>query len=48
MDLTSRTQEALSQAQQRAVRDGHPQLEPAHLLLAQPGIAGAKQLHCRR
>ncbi len=34
MDLTSRTQEALSQAQQRAVRDGHPQLEAAHLLLA--------------
>ena len=34
MDLTSKTHEAISAAQQRAVRDGNPQLEPAHLLLA--------------
>jgi ATP-dependent Clp protease ATP-binding subunit ClpB len=34
MDLTTRTQEAVSAAQQRAVRDGNPQLEPAHVLLA--------------
>ena len=34
MDVTTRAQEALSAAQQRAVRDGNPQLEPAHVLLA--------------
>ncbi|HTY72190.1 MAG TPA: ATP-dependent chaperone ClpB [Actinomycetes bacterium] len=34
MDLTTRSQEAISAAQQRAVRDGNPQLEPAHMLLA--------------
>jgi ATP-dependent Clp protease ATP-binding subunit ClpB len=34
MDLTTRTQEAISAAQQRAVIDGNPQLEPAHVLLA--------------
>jgi ATP-dependent Clp protease ATP-binding subunit ClpB len=34
MDLTTRTQEAVTAAQQRAVRDGNPQLEPAHVLVA--------------
>ncbi len=34
MDVTTRAQEAISAAQQRAVRDGNPQLEPAHVLLA--------------
>ncbi len=34
MDATSKTQEAIAAAQQRAVRDGNPQLEPSHLLLA--------------
>ncbi len=32
MDLTTKAQEALSTAQQRAVRDGHAQLDTVHLL----------------
>ena len=34
MDLTTRSQEALAAAQRRAVTDGNPALEPAHLLWA--------------
>jgi len=34
MDLTTRSREALNAAQQRAVTDGNPQLEPLHLLSA--------------
>ena len=34
MDLTTRSAQALSDAQQRAVAAGNPQLEPLHLLLA--------------
>ena len=34
MDLTTRSREALNAAQQRAVTDGNPQLEPMHLLSA--------------
>ena len=34
MDLTTRSREALNAAQQRAVTDGNPQLEPIHLLAA--------------
>ena len=32
MELTTRSRDALSAAQQRAVSDGNPQLEPVHLL----------------
>ncbi len=45
MDLTTKTQEAVSAAQRRAVSEGNPSLEPAHLLLALldqgEGIAGS-------
>ncbi len=45
LKLTTRSQEALSTAVRRASADGHPQVEPAHLLdalLAQPeGVATA-------
>ena len=34
MELTTRSREALSRAQHRAVTDGNPQLEPVHLLAA--------------
>ncbi|HEY5183924.1 MAG TPA: ATP-dependent chaperone ClpB [Actinomycetes bacterium] len=34
MDLTTKSQEALATAQRRAVSDGNPALEPAHVLLA--------------
>ncbi len=34
MDLTTKSQEALATAQRRAVGDGNPALEPAHVLLA--------------
>ncbi len=34
MDLTTKSQEAIGAAQQRAVRDGHAHLEPVHLLAA--------------
>jgi ATP-dependent Clp protease ATP-binding subunit ClpB len=34
MDPTSKTQEAISAAQQRAVRQGNPTLEPVHVLAA--------------
>jgi ATP-dependent Clp protease ATP-binding subunit ClpB len=49
MDLTSKSQEALAAAQRRAVSEGNPALEPAHLLVAlldQPeGIATALVEH---
>ncbi|HEY3199273.1 MAG TPA: Clp protease N-terminal domain-containing protein, partial [Actinomycetes bacterium] len=32
--LTTKSQEALSSAVQRATTSGHPQVEPVHLLLA--------------
>jgi len=32
LKLTTRSQEALSTAVRRATTDGHPQVEPAHLL----------------
>src|SRR5690625_3775847 len=42
--LTTKSQEALAAALQNAATDGHPKLEPAHLLLAlladPAGIAG--------
>jgi ATP-dependent Clp protease ATP-binding subunit ClpB len=45
MDLTTRTQEAVTAALQRAVRDGHSTIEPAHLLLGlldqSDGVPGA-------
>ena len=34
MDLTTKSQEAVATAQRRAVTDGNPALEPAHLLVA--------------
>ena len=44
-NFTTRSQEALSTAVHRASTDGHPQVEPAHLLdalIAQPdGVAPA-------
>src|SRR6187551_1380926 len=34
LKLTTRTQEAMAAAVRRAATDGHPQVEPAHLLAA--------------
>src|SRR4029450_6919655 len=34
LKLTTRTQEAMASAVRRAATDGHPQVEPAHLLAA--------------
>ena len=45
LKLTTRSQEAMAAAVRRATTDGHPQVEPAHLLAAlleQPdGVAPA-------
>ena len=45
LKLTTRSQEAMAAAVRRTATDGHPQVEPAHLLaalLAQPdGVAPA-------
>ena len=34
MDLTTRSRDALTAAQQRAAGNGNPQLEPVHLLVS--------------
>ena len=48
MDLTTRSREALNAAQQRAVTDGNPQLEPMHLLSAYSQTVRAFRPCCSR
>ncbi len=43
LKLTTRSQEAMAAAVRRASTDGHPQVEPAHLLAALLAAAGRRR-----
>ena len=44
-ELTNRSRDAINAASNRAVTDGHPDLTPAHLLLALLEGAGQREHH---